>query len=232
MKIQIVEDEAMVAERLARLVGKVFPVAPGDITILATLEEAKTRLEARPLDLVFLDLNLDSEDGFDLLRQTLVGPYQTIIASANIDRAIEAFEFGVLDFVPKPFTTERLQMAWERYSGVRKNTSTELKVLPVKAGNRIKLLKLKDIIYFEAQGKYTDIHLMDNVTYAQEKSLTSLERLLPSNFMRIHRSYMANLDHAESLASHRGSKYSLTLKDGQVLPVGRSHIKTLKAIFS
>jgi len=230
MKILIVEDEAMVAERLSRLVGKVFPKP--EILILSTLDDAKKRLKEASPDLLFLDLNLDSEDGFDLLHSALIGPHQTIVASANTERAIEAFELGVLDFVPKPFTEERLQLAWQRFSGEKARAKPDLKTLPVKAGNRVKLLKLENIIYFEAQKKFTDIHLNDGATYAQEKSLTSLERLLPDGFKRIHRSYIANLDYAESLVSHRGSRYSLALKEGHSLPVGRTYIKGLKEIFS
>lgn len=230
MKILIVEDEAMVAERLSRLVAKIFPAR--EILVLATLDEAKERLKDAPPDLLFLDLNLDSEDGFDLLYAALIGPQQTIVASANTERAIEAFELGVLDFVPKPFTEDRLKLAWQRYSGEVARAKPDVRTLPVKAGSRIKLLKCDDILYFEAQKKFTDIYLQDGSSFAQEKSLTSLERLLPKNFRRIHRSYIANLEYAECLTSHRGSKYTLTLKGGQTLPVGRTYIKDLQAIFS
>ena len=228
MKIMIVEDEPMVAERLARLVQKTFKTPIINLDIMTTLDEAEAALLANPPDLVFLDLNLDAEDGFDLLRQTLIGPYQTIIASANTERAIEAFEFGVLDFIPKPFTEERIKLAWERFAGLKKREHAGIKTLPVKAGNRVKLLNLKDIIYFQAEGKYTDIFLKDNSIFALEKSLNALEILLPDTFFRVHRGVIVSLLEVENLASHRGSKYSLLLKGGIELPVGRSRIKALR----
>ena len=230
MKILIVEDEPMVAERLVRLVQKTFKAPIINIEIKTTLAEAERALIANPPDLVFLDLNLDSEDGFDLLRQTLIGPYQTIIASANTDRAIEAFEFGVLDFIPKPFSIDRITLAWERFKGLKKREHDGIKTLPVKAGNRIKLLNLKDIVFFQAQGKYIDIFLNDGTGFALEKSLNSLEILLPSFFFRVHRSIIVNLSEVDVLASHRGSKYSLTCKNGLELPVGRSRIGAVRKV--
>ncbi|MBK7227614.1 MAG: hypothetical protein IPH97_01775 [Ignavibacteriales bacterium] len=59
-------------------------------------------------------MNLNAKDGFELLKQVVSQSFHTIVISANINRAIEAFEYGVLDFIPKPYNIERLKAAFQR----------------------------------------------------------------------------------------------------------------------
>ncbi len=67
-----------------------------------------------PIDVLFLDLNLNGKDGFDLLKTSVSGAFHVIIISAHTEQALKAFEYGVLDFVGKPFNKERLARALDR----------------------------------------------------------------------------------------------------------------------
>src|SRR5690606_21849668 len=111
MHVVIVEDEVVVARRLERLVRSVLGDALERIDICSDLRTATDVLAGANDAVVLLDLNLGGRDGFDLLRRAAAEPFQTVVVSANADRAIEAFELGVVDFVPKPFTAERLEKA-------------------------------------------------------------------------------------------------------------------------
>ena len=85
------------------------------------LPEALCFIENNSLDLVLLDLNLNGDNGFDLLTTAVSESFHTIVISAYKDQAITAFEYGILDFVPKPFNRDRLEQAFDRDHYKRKN---------------------------------------------------------------------------------------------------------------
>ncbi|MEO1370054.1 MAG: response regulator, partial [Acidobacteriota bacterium] len=100
----IVEDEALVARRLRRLLVDILGADRVEILWSPDLPDARRRLaDGTRIDALFLDLNLNGRDGFDLLSEAVAGRFETIVVSAHAERAIEAFEYGVLDFIAKPF---------------------------------------------------------------------------------------------------------------------------------
>src|SRR5688572_16580366 len=114
MRILIAEDESVIARRLERMVKEILGERAGSVAVKESLADAGEYLFEKPIDLLLLDLNLNGEDGYDLLKLAAAGSFQTIVVSANSDRALEAFQYGVLDFVPKPFDLERLKRALDR----------------------------------------------------------------------------------------------------------------------
>ena len=108
MNILIVEDESRIAKRIERMTRDIFGDTLQSLKHINTLHEALPFIENNSLDLVLLDLNLNGDNGFDLLTTAVSKSFHTIVISAYRDQAITAFEYGVLDFVPKPFNRERL----------------------------------------------------------------------------------------------------------------------------
>ncbi|MDX1643027.1 MAG: response regulator, partial [Thermoanaerobaculia bacterium] len=104
MRILIVEDEAIVARRLRRLVEAILGERLQAIRVAATLREGLEHVRNRTIDLLFLDLDLGGKDGFRVLTEAVTGPFHTIVVSARTEEAIRAFELGVTDFVAKPYT--------------------------------------------------------------------------------------------------------------------------------
>jgi two-component system response regulator LytT len=104
MRILIVEDERPTAEDIKMLVEHILNKEITSIHIETTLDSAMWYLKEKSIDVLLLDLNLNSKDGFQLLKQVVSQSFHTIVISANTNRAIEAFENGVLDFIPKPAT--------------------------------------------------------------------------------------------------------------------------------
>ncbi len=108
MKIILIEDEPLVAQRLERFCREILAGQLEKLHVVTSLAAAEGWLAENPVDIALLDLNLENQDGMGLLQRSVASAFHTIIVSANTDRALEAFQYGVIDFVPKPFTRERL----------------------------------------------------------------------------------------------------------------------------
>jgi len=228
MNILIIEDEARIAKRLSRMTKTYFEHQLS-LTICDSLIKGLAHVERAPVDLLLLDLNLNGENGFDVLEAMVARPFQTIVVSAYTDKAITAFAYGVLDFVPKPFDEARLFQAFDRLHTQQVKTEGPLKYLAVKKGGIIKMIDCSLLHYIQGAGIYTELHLEDGSQELHNKSLDALALLLPaSDFVRIHRSYIVRLQQAAKLLVEPGGKYALQLKSGVVLPVGRSRYKELR----
>ena len=94
MRILIVEDEKVAARGLERLLRELLGKKITSLKIQGNITASEYFLMDNPIDLLLLDLNLNGEDGFELLKSALAGSFQTIIVSANTDRALQAFEHG------------------------------------------------------------------------------------------------------------------------------------------
>ncbi len=229
MNILIVEDEAIIAARLARLLGEILADSDHRIHVRPTLAEARAFLAREPPDLLFLDLNLKGKDGFALLQDAVASAFQTVVVSAYGERALEAFEYGVLDFVAKPFNRARLELALARFRARRVEQPAALRFLAVKQGNATRCVPLDQVVYIRGAGPYAELVLRDGHSLLHGKTLERLEQLLPDHWQRTHKSYLVDLRQARRWLSHEGSKYELELEDGTLLPVGRTRYKALKA---
>lgn len=227
MKILIIEDEARIARRLERMAINFFE-QNSEVSICDSVDKGLAYIENNDIELLLLDLNLNGESGFDLLESVVSKSFHTIIVSAYTDKAIKAFEYGVLDFVPKPFDEIRLGQAFKRIANAIKTTDEPLKFLAVKKAGNIKLIDIDDLIYIKGAGIYSELYLKNGSRELHDKSLDTLAQLLPSTYERIHKSYLVCLTLAEKIVIESGSKYSLLLKNGQLLPIGRSKYKELK----
>jgi two-component system response regulator LytT len=213
LKIAIVEDEAVVARRLERMVREIV----GDgalIDVLSSLAAARAAMN-RPVDLLFLDLNLNGSDGFQLLEEAAASPFQTVVVSAHHDQAIRAFDYGVADFVAKPWTATRLRTAVERATSDRPAPG-RARCVVVRKGRELRTICVDDIVFVRGADDYAELHLADGSVHLHERSLTALESLLPPTFNRVHRSFIANLGRVRGVRAS-----ALVLDDDSVVPVGR-----------
>lgn len=230
MRILIVEDERPTAEDIKILVEQILNKEISSIHIETTLDSARFYLKEKPIDVLLLDLNLNAKDGFDLLKQVVSQSFYTIVISANISRAIEAFEYGVLDFIPKPYNSERLKSAFQRLKSSHALDGHSMKYLSVKKGFEVKIIPLEEIKYFKSDNIYVELHLQNNQVVIYDKSIKQLIPLLPSNYYRIHKSFIVDRNNVESIQSLGGGKYRVILKSGDCLPVSRHKIHLLKNI--
>ncbi|MBM9590980.1 helix-turn-helix domain-containing protein [Leptospira sp. 201903075] len=116
MKILILEDEPVHAKYLTKLLNTIPGLLIDEIHHVTSIDEADVHLKQTSIDLFFLDLNIFGSDGFEVLDRIPTTTMSTIIVSANTDNAIRAFEYGVIDFIAKPVSEDRLRLALERYT--------------------------------------------------------------------------------------------------------------------
>lgn len=228
MRIMVVEDEPLVAQRIVRLSKQILGLRLVSISIQSTLDGAIAYLQEHCIELLLLDLNLNGKDGFDVLKQAVAEAFHTVIISANTDKAVAAFEYGVLDFVSKPVTVKRLEIAFERYQSSETGVARSTKYLSVRKPEGLALIHIDDVRYIQGSGIYAEIHLLKGESELHDKPLNSLETILPADFIRIHRSFIVNLRHARHFRSHGGSKYDLVLQNAETLPVSRTRYKDIK----
>ncbi len=228
MNVLIVEDEEVVSRRLARLTRLILGARLQTLEVTTTVAGALERLRGRTLDLVFLDLDLNGEDGFGVLGEASAGSFQTIIVSAHADQAIRAFEHGVTDFVAKPYNEDRLRQALGRVEQREPALREQLRVLAVRRHGEVRLLALETIVRIAAADDYSELHCSDGTTSLHDKTLATLEQLLPARFERVHRSHIVDVRRIVRWEVAEGSRYVIVLDRGDEVPASRTWIQAFR----
>ena len=198
--------------------------------------------ELKP-DLMFLDVQMPKLDGFEVLE--LVGDDVAIIfATAHDEHALRAFEVHAVDYLLKPFRAERFQTALDRakqrIGGTLPFRPEELTAstrtpgqfaerIVVKDGTRVHIFPASKLDYAEAQDDYVAL-ANQGKKYLKQQTISSLEAALdPKSFVRIHRSYIVNLERVTRLEPYGKDTHVAILDEGSRLPVSRSGYARLKA---
>ena len=228
MKVLIIEDELRIAKRVERMTKDFFGSSLQILKVVDSLSLGLDYIHGQKLDLVLLDLNLNGENGFEVLKTAVAESFDTIIVSAQKEHALTAFEYGVIDFVPKPFNRERIDQAFQRIVSNEKSHADGVRFLAVKKRSGINLIKVEDVLYVKGAGVYTELFLKNGEKELHDKSLEKLGQLLPDSFERIHKSYLVKMGEANKIIISAGSKYELELVNGSLLPIGRTRYSQLK----
>ncbi len=173
--------------------------------VAATLEEALELLNTQQIDLVFLDVRLSGQSGLTLLRANVDLP-PVIIVSAYAEYAIDSYEIGqAADYLLKPFTVERLQQSLTRalrLSPAQNPAMPDPNAIFLKAGRKIQRFPYDSIEYVEAYGIYSKVYDAQQTHVVNERML-ALSELLPSrHFIRVHKSYIINMNKITSYERH------------------------------
>jgi two-component system response regulator LytT len=227
MNILCVEDEKMIARHIRSLVGDILQGQTFSFSHAEGFDDAQTLLQARDIDVLLLDLNLHGQDGFKLLSRAVSQRFSTVIISANTQQALQAFDYGVIDFVAKPFDRMRLALAFER---VQKNRTAGAgaRYLWVRRAGQLCKVSVGDIHHIKGAGSYSELHMNDNTVLLHDKNLEKLQASLPPQYLRIHKSYLLDVNKIAAINSYPGSKYEVSLDDHSTLPVGRQKVGELK----
>lgn len=228
MRVLIVEDLPPVAKSLERLVRARLGDRLERIDRVPDVAAAEAYLHRHAIDLLLLDLNLGGSDGFEILGWATAGGFHTVVVSANVHRAFEAFEHGVLDFVGKPVDPERLARALTRVAERERGGGPGARRLGVRRRDGVEMVATDAIRFIRGAGKYSELHLAAGRRMLHEKSLERLAAILPEPFVRVHRSYIVNLRRVRRLRVERGGRYALELGDGDEVPVGRGRYRALR----
>jgi len=249
----IVDDE-----ELARQVLREFLTAHPEIEIAAEcangFEAVKSVTELKP-DLVFLDVQMPKLDGFEVLE--LIGTNAAVVfVTAHDNYAIRAFEVHAVDYLLKPFGCDRFEAALtrakERLSSVSSTVSSStaqsarqapspsdlaaaarppaqyLDRIPVREGTRVFIIPIAKLDYAEAQDDYIAL-CSESKKHLKQQTISSLESALdPSRFLRIHRSYIINLERVARIEPYGKDSHVAVLHNGTQLPVSRAGYARLR----
>jgi two-component system LytT family response regulator len=187
-------------------------------------------------DILFLDIKMPELTGIQVMQQKQTSFDPAIILTTAYDEyALPAFEYEVLDYLLKPFASERFNKAMKRavdYVEFMKNkkSTAYLSQLPIKTGNKTELVAIDDIIFFQAEGSYVQL-ITNNKTSLITTPVYELESLLdPSRFSRVHRSVIVQINAVKSVQSLSNGDYTLLLKNGTAIRGSRTYRNKIKKL--
>lgn len=237
LKVILVDDEKDSLTLLQLQLEKHCPnvVVAG---VFTDPREAKAAIELHKPDIVFTDIEMPTMSGFQLLEQTQHCEYAAIFITAYNQYAIRAFRFNALDYLLKPIDTgdllnavakarKKMRPNAKQIETVKKQIQGErISKIAVSSQTGISFISFNDIIYIEASNNYSKIYTTGG-TYVISRTLKDVQDTLEeSHFLRIHRQYIVNLNHAVHFNRNEGI---LTMGNKAMLPVARNQKERLIA---
>ena len=241
----IIDDEAPARDLIRRYL-QAYP----DIEITGEADNgfaAMKLLREQNPQLMFLDIQMPKLTGFEMLE--LVDDPPAIIFSTAFDQyAIRAFELNAVDYLLKPYSKERFDAAVQKaltriHSGTSERPEIQTlrnAVVPpsgaliriaVKDRQQIHVIPVDGIVYIEADGDYVKLHTADKA-FLKEKTMKYFEESLPQQFIRIHRSYIVNVNEVAKIELYEKETFRVHLKNGETLKASNNGYKALKAAVS
>lgn len=188
----IVDDEPIARSFLERYCEK-----SGILNVVGSFPDSESALEylnKNEVDILFLDVEMPGDSGFQLLDKLLVMP-KVILTTAKTDYAYNAFQYNVTDYLKKPFTYTRFQEAIGKAaeSFAEKKVPQKVEDIFIKSDGKLTRLNYEDILYIESVGDYVK-YCTPEKKYITHSTLKAVEEKMDKvHFMKVHRSYIVNL---------------------------------------
>ena len=223
LKCLIVDDDLMARKSIERLCEKNEHLQLLDI--FDNGNDALAYLEKESVDLLFLDIEMPELSGIELLNQLIELP-MVIFTTSKTEYAFDAFEFQAIDFIKKPITAQRFEQAVTKAFDIAKKSQiykTQTSDIYVREDGRFIRVPCDDIQFFENVGDYVRVKTI-KAQYIIHGTLKSIdEKLNDSRFLKIHRSFIVNLDKIKDIEEN-----SLVIEKN-VIPISRANKSELMA---
>lgn len=243
-KTIIIDDEPLAREQIRSLLD--------DYADFEVIKECSNGLEGYHAikkdhpDLVFLDVQMPKVNGFEMLELLEKMPV-VIFSTAYDEYALRAFEVHAVDYLLKPFSRKRFEKALEQ---ARRRLQTEeqgmdasqlheayqqeqsLNRLVVKKSGKIIIVPVKEVVFFEATGDYVAIHTAREKFLKHQTMKYFEDHLGGDDFIRVHRSYIVNLNYVLRLEPYTKDSYVVVMKNEERVYVSRPGMKKLKESLS
>lgn len=259
IRVLVIDDEALAIRRLEIKLSRY-----ADIDVVGYAQDgdaAINMLQQKKPDLIFVDINMPGADGLEVAAAALDQDIHVIFVTAFNQFAVQAFEQQVVDYLLKPVSAQRLDLAVQRFRQLQKQTDAVDKVhelnsvvaqirahngMPVETNNgdpiwikdrgRIQKISSQNIEWVEASRDYVTLHMLDEHSHFVRDTMAHFENILDGAvFQRVHRSAIVNFTQIEEVSTHTGTT-TLRLRSGAKIRIGRSYkSKTnlkLKEIFT
>ncbi|WP_410881489.1 LytR/AlgR family response regulator transcription factor [Myroides sp. DW712] len=248
MRIAIVEDEALAANYLKKLIlnQDILPVSVSDIVMLSSIKEATAFFFQHTVDLIFMDIHLGDGKSLEIFDKIAVkSPVVFITAYENY--AIEAFKQFAIGYILKPFDKHALDEVLLKYVTITKRIQDEAPPKQeseevnrklkdrflIHDGHRLKSIETTEIAYLFASGKHLFLHTFQDERFIYDDTLKDIiEKLEAKTFFKINRSFIVNIQAIKEVIRHNSQKIELILKvqseDQSPIFVSKAHITPLK----
>lgn len=239
MKIRsvIVDDEANCRDNLKMIIDDYCPEIEV-VGVATSADEARKYITQEHPDLVFLDIKMPKEDGFQLLQSIPDRDFSVVFTTAYNEYALQAFKADAVDYIEKPIGIDELKSAVKKvirqnpnlsleHSATVENTVEKKTVfhdndkISLATRDGFTVVRNEEIIHLEASDNYTMIYMTDNRKFLSCKNIKVYEESLnPNVFFRIHKSHIINVaNHLKSFSRHDGNMVQLS--NGKQVPVAR-----------
>lgn len=242
LTVLIVDDERHARERLDRLVAEI-PSALVVAQCGTGIEALRTVEEIQPA-VVLLDIRMPGMSGIETARHlaTFPAPPAVVFTTAYDEYAMEAFDAQAVGYLLKPVRKERLEQALRQASRLTAaqlddvaepdSEDSRRQHVAVRSRNELRLIPIKDVLYFRADQKYVCVHHVDGEDLI-DGSLTELADEFAPDFARIHRSYLVAIGHLEALERDDAGRHFVRVRgQEELLPVGRRQVSDLKRLIT
>jgi len=243
IKAILIDDEPLARSIIAEYLGNYSEVSIvqecGD-----GFEGVKAITQHQP-DLIFLDVQMPKINGFEML-ELLETPPSVIFTTAFDEYAMKAFEAHAVDYLLKPFSKERFDKAIKKWmdsrgkSGEKKEVESLVETtihspeqhnrVVVKTGSKIRIIPMHEIHYLEADDDYVKIHTAEG-SYLKKKTMGYFEEVLDkAHFVRVHRSYILQVQQVTRIEPYEKESHLAILKSGARIPISKTGYPKLKSI--
>ena len=236
LKCVIIDDEKKDRENIRMLLNSYWPQvqiigeANDRESILALLSKVKP-------DLIFMDIQLGAISVFDILNELDKIDFKIVFVSAYDKYAIKGYKYDAIDYMLKPIDPRQLIKVVDKTIRMKEVSSSENSFMSdfkelyskvvetpkisIADGKGVHMIKTGDVLYCVSDGNYTTFIMTDDEEIVISKGLKHFEtKLQDYNFLRIHKSYIANLNHIDFLLKEQGG--AVIMKNGKSLPVSRN----------
>jgi two-component system LytT family response regulator len=242
IKAVIIDDEP-----LARTIVREYLGAFKEVELVAEcgdgFEGVKAINQYTP-ELIFLDIQMPKINGFEML-ELIDNPPAVIFTTAFDEYALRAFEAHAVDYLLKPFSKIRFEKAMEKFleqqkTSSKRDTSPLLEMaaqspaqnerVVVKIGGKIKIIPIGEIHFLEAADDYVNIHTAEGA-FLKNRTMNYFEQLLNAqSFVRVHRSYMLNIQQITRIEPYEKETHLAVLKSGKHIPVSKAGYSKLRVV--
>ncbi len=247
LRVLIVDDEP-----LARAGVKLMLNGDAEAMEARNGREAVAKIREEKPDLVLLDVQMPRMDGFGVIEAVGADKMPAVIfVTAHDQYAIRAFEISAVDYLLKPVTEERFRLAFERARkrlhsappdestkqmlsvlGAIANPRKYLSRLAIRSGDRTIFLTIDEVEWIEAAQNYVHVHAHQSAHLLHVPMNTLETSLDPERFVRIHRSYIVNIERVKRLWTLAHGQYVLELASGEQLQSGRTYAEKIRRLLS
>ncbi|WP_370033442.1 LytR/AlgR family response regulator transcription factor [Flavobacterium sp. 28YEA47A] len=220
----VVDDEPLARHSIIDFIEKIdFLEVIGSC---ASALEASEYVQNGQVDLLFLDINMPYLSGLEFL-DSLERPPMAIFTTAYSEHALEGYRLQIVDYLLKPITFQRFYQASLKAQQLFSLTASAKQQIPadpflyIRQGEGFQKISWTDILYIEGMQNYAKLHFKNQILVIHQ-TMISLEETLPKEkFFRIHKSFLVNIDHIDSIAGGR------LFINGQQLPISRTRREAL-----